>query len=565
MTHSCRQCGVALPGHTAAWLCPKCLLQQAATPTEGQSGLRGDDLHRRPHHFGDYELIHEIARGGMGVVYKARQISLNRVVALKMLLFGRLASEEFARRFRAEAAAAASLQHPNIVSIHEVGEHDCQQYFSMAYVEGSNLSALVRENSLPAKRAASYVKTIAEAIHYAHSKGILHRDLKPSNVIIDANDQPRVTDFGLAKKLEGDSELTLTGQVLGTPGFMSPEQAGGKGGMVGPSSDVYSLGALLYFLLTKRAPFVADSLEETLRQIHEAEPVPPRRLDSNVPRDLEIVCVKCLSKEPHKRYATARDLADDLGHFLNDEPITARPVSEVERLARWCRRKPTLAGLLLALFLVGAMGLSGILWQWRRAQAIAIRLAHFDASARILPGAATLIDLRPFYNGGKSEEFVGGIRNLAGIDFDAGGWIHLDVSLADPSVRFLPKRVNGIVIGHRCHRLHFLQTAVWMDVPMGMSIGNYLVHYEDDEVKSVPIIHGRDVRDYTHLPQSPPDHPSLVVAWRGESQNSREHGGEARLYKSTWENPRPNVPIRSIDFVHGNTKGTPILVAVTTD
>ena len=299
----------------------------------------------RIRYFGDYELLEEIARGGMGVVYRARQVSLNRTVAVKTILAGQLASAADVERFRAEAQAAASLQHPNIVAIHEVGEQDGQQYFSMDYIQGRNLAEVVREGPLTARRAAGYLKLIAEAIHYAHQRGILHRDLKPSNVLLDLFDQPRVTDFGLAKQMKADSELTRSGQVLGSPNFMPPEQAASKHGQLGPQSDVYSLGAILYHLLAGRPPFLAETLAETLQQVRESDPIPPRLLNPAVPRDLETICQKCLEKEPRRRYATANELAEELGRFLSDEPILARPVGQAEKLWRWCRRKPALAML----------------------------------------------------------------------------------------------------------------------------------------------------------------------------------------------------------------------------
>jgi WD40 repeat protein/serine/threonine protein kinase len=327
-----------------------------------------------PRTFGDYELLEEVARGGMGIVYRARQVSLDRIVAVKMLLFGPLSSPEFVKRFRAEASAAASLLHRNIVAIHEVGVHQGQQFFAMDYVEGQSLAKLLANGPLPARRDASYVKTIAEAIHYAHERGILHRDLKPSNVLIDANDQPRVTDFGLAKRLTDSQlstlnpQLTLAGQVLGSPNYMPPEQAVGRRGKVSRRSDVYSLGAMLYHLLTGRPPFVGEALTDTLEQVLNSEPVSPRLLNPSVPRDLETICVKCLEKEPDKRYATAQALEDELGRFLHNEPVHARPVTRTERAWRWCRRKPALAGLVVALHLVFALGLAGVFWQWQRAE-----------------------------------------------------------------------------------------------------------------------------------------------------------------------------------------------------
>ena len=265
--------------------------------------------------FGDYELLEEIARGGMGVVYRARQTSLGRIVALKMILAGPFASKEIIQRFRGEVTAAALLQHPNIVAIHDVGIHDGQHYFSMDYVEGQNLSQLVGTRPLPPAKAARYVKLIAEAIQYAHQQGILHRDLKPSNVLVDASDQPRITDFGLAKRLDGDASLTLTGQMLGSPNFMPPEQASAQRGKVGRHSDVYGLGAILYHLLTARPPFQAESFESVIHQVLNTEPVSPRLLNSSVPPDLETICVKCLQKEPSHRYQSAQELADELESF----------------------------------------------------------------------------------------------------------------------------------------------------------------------------------------------------------------------------------------------------------
>ncbi len=353
-------------------LCPSCLLKLAAAPlldaqaqptmdfeaavTASRPVEAGEALIR----FGNYELLEEIARGGMGVVYKARQIGLDRVVAVKMILAGQFASPQIAKRFKSEAIAAAVLQHPNIVAVHEVGVHEGQHFFSMDYVQGQNLEQLVGNRPLVAQRAARYVKLIAEAIHYAHQQGILHRDLKPSNVLIDAaTDQPRVTDFGLARRLDSESSLTVTGQILGSPNFMPPEQASGNQGKVGRTSDVYAIGGILYNLLTAPAPIKAESLEAVVTQVINTEAISPRLLNPSVPRDLETICLKCLEKKPVKRYATAKDLADELTRFLSHEPIQARPVTRMEHAWRWCRRKPVVASLsaaTLALLLAVAIG-----------------------------------------------------------------------------------------------------------------------------------------------------------------------------------------------------------------
>jgi WD40 repeat protein len=370
---TCPDCGQPLPEDALDGVCPVCSLRSAL-----KFGATGAAPQPQPpasasaspfvRDFGDYELLEEIARGGMGIVYKARQKSLDRIVALKMLLFGPQASPEFAKRFRAEAVLAASLQHPNIVAIHEVGAHAGQQFFVMDYVAGPSLAGLVGHQPLPARRAAGYLKTIAEAIHYAHERGILHRDLKPSNVLIDANDQPRVTDFGLARRFEGDSQVTLTGQVLGSPNYIPPEQALGKRGKVSRQSDVYAMGAMLYHLLTGRPPFQGETLTDTLHQVLNTEPVSPRLLNPSVPMDLETICLKCLEKESHRRYPTAEAVAEELGRFLEDKPIRARPVNVPEKAWRWCRRKPALATALGAVVLVAAVGFVGILSQWQRAR-----------------------------------------------------------------------------------------------------------------------------------------------------------------------------------------------------
>src|SRR5688572_25624557 len=316
---SCPGCGAEVPPDAPRGYCLKCLF--ALGTAEGatvamQTGSQPSTLNSQPtplRSFGDYELLEEIARGGMGVVYKARQKSLGRIVAVKMLLFGEQSGKEMAQRFRAEAAAAASLQHPNIVAIHEVNAHEGQPFFVMDFIEGQNLARLNAEcelrNAEWLRRAARYVKIVAEAIDYAHERGILHRDLKPSNILIDGFDQPRVTDFGLAKRLYEDSELTLSGQVLGSPNYMPPEQAEARRGLVGRRSDVYSLGAILYHLITGWAPFVGGTLTETLQAVVNTEPVAPRLLNPSVPPDLETLCLKCLQKEPSRRYPTARALA----------------------------------------------------------------------------------------------------------------------------------------------------------------------------------------------------------------------------------------------------------------
>jgi serine/threonine protein kinase len=290
-----------------------------------------------PQRFGDYELLGEVGRGGMGVVYKAREAGLDRVVAIKMLLPGAVPDEAELQRFRSEAAAAARLRHPHIVAVHRVGEQDGRHFYSMDFIAGVSLTQRLAEGPLPSRSAARYVAVIARALHHAHQHGILHRDVKPGNVLLDADDRPHVTDFGLAKQYNSDSNQTRTGSILGTPSYMAPEQAAGRKDL-GPACDIYGVGALLYELLTGRPPFRAETPLDTMVQVMEMEPVPPRLLNPKIDRDLETVCLKCLQKGPRDRYASAADLADDLDRYLQGDSIQARSFNMMDRLARTLER-----------------------------------------------------------------------------------------------------------------------------------------------------------------------------------------------------------------------------------
>jgi WD40 repeat protein/tRNA A-37 threonylcarbamoyl transferase component Bud32 len=365
----CPTCHSELSLSATAGLCPKCLWASLFKPEPEDPPENDSPASGSLRVVGDYELVHEIARGGMGIVYRARQISLNRVVALKMILTARLPGETDMKRFRAEAAAVASLEHPNIVPIYDVGEDQGRPFFAMKFVPGGSLaerlaagprpqssnSSSADQSAKPAEKAAHEMKwaatlvaKIGRAIHHAHQRGILHRDLKPSNILLDESGEPLVTDFGLAKQMETESHLTLSGAVLGTPAYMAPEQAASDKGLT-TAADIYSLGAIFYELLTARPPFQAETPLETLRQVIEQETRRPSSLNRKVPRDLETICLKCLQKNPSQRYRTAEEFAEDLELWLRDEPIRARPVGVAERSLKWAKRHPARA----ALFLVG--------------------------------------------------------------------------------------------------------------------------------------------------------------------------------------------------------------------
>jgi len=351
-----------------------------------------------PPSFPGYNVLEEIDRGGMGIIWKAEQRDAGcRPVAIKLILKGQFATEQAVLRFRHEINLVAGLDHPNIVPIYDVGLHQGQHYFVMKFMDGGSLKSVAGNRTFMVskegqRRAASIMATVARAVHHAHQRGVIHRDLKPANILLAKDGTPAVTDFGLAKSLQGNPGLTPSTDVVGTPSYMAPEQAMGKEkGII--QSDVYSLGAVLYELLTGKPPFEGISGLDTVNQVLHAEPKPPRKIEPQVDRDLEIICLKCLDKDPIKRYASADDLAADLDRWGKGEPIKARPVKFPERAWRWCKRKPGIAALCTALVLVTVGGLIGILWQFHATQIERIKVAAEAQEKRQAQLASQRLDL----------------------------------------------------------------------------------------------------------------------------------------------------------------------------
>jgi eukaryotic-like serine/threonine-protein kinase len=394
----CPTCGAEIPSDAPEGGCPGCLLQTGLDPLVNEDGHPSDVTRVQPAtgsersvemlgDLGDYELLEEIGRGGQGIVYRARQKSLNRTVALKVIGLGQWATKAHLKRFRLEAEAAASLEHPCIVPIYEVGERDGACYFSMGLVEGGQLDAVAKREPMPLRHAAELIAKLARAVHYAHERGILHRDIKPGNILLDAKGEPHLTDFGLARLVETESTVTRTLEVLGTPSYMAPEQAVGNNAAVSSATDVYGLGAVLYQLFTGHPPFAGGTTFETVRLVLETEPRQPRLLNPKVDRDLATICLKCLEKDPKRRYASALALAEDLEHWLKNEPILAHRTGIFTRGKKWVRRNPTIALLILSLAALAA----AISWNvWKSDLSLALqtpesRCFHLKTEAKTKP------------------------------------------------------------------------------------------------------------------------------------------------------------------------------------
>jgi eukaryotic-like serine/threonine-protein kinase len=411
----CENCGEKIFGDAPKGLCPACVLETGLGPPADEPVAGIDDPGHLPGvmmDFGEYELLEEIGRGGQGVVYQARQKSLNRTVALKIISLGQWASKEHLKRFRREAEAAARLEHPGIVPIHEVGERDGQCYFSMQFIEGGQLDEVVRREPMSIRDAVELIAKLARTVHYAHEHGILHRDVKPGNILLDANGEPHLTDFGLARLVEADSTVTGTKEVLGTPSYMAPEQAAGETAKLGKATDVYGLGAVLYQLLTGQPPFAGGTTYETIRLLRDTEPRQPRLLNPRVDRDLSTICLKCLEKDPKRRYLSAFALAEDLERWLKHEPIQARLTGVFARGRKWVRRNPKLVVAGIAGLLVGAAAI----WLFRGELFRASQFNPPEKSIAVLP----FVDLsqskdQEYFCDGISEEILHTLAKVGGL------------------------------------------------------------------------------------------------------------------------------------------------------
>jgi len=410
----CRKCGATVPPDSPEESCGACLLEMALRSDEpvaclsAEGGYSADAAPKAGSakaedsgcaspismDFGDYELLEQIGRGGQGVVFRARQKSLNRTVALKVISLGQWASKVHVKRFRREAEAAASLDHPGIVPIHEVGERDGSCYFSMTFVEAGQLDEVVRRTPMSIRHAVELIAKVARTVHYAHEHGILHRDIKPGNILLDSNGEPHLTDFGLARLLETESSVTQTLDVLGTPSYMAPEQAAGNNAAVSGVTDVYGLGAVLYQLLTGQPPFAGGTTYETIKLVLDTEPRQPRLLNPKIDRDLSTISLKCLEKDPKRRYASALALGEDLERWLKHEPILARRTGTIARAGKWVRRNPTSAVLAASLIAL-ATAAGWIVWKSeliRQPVTIGIAVLPFENLSEQREDAAAFVD-----------------------------------------------------------------------------------------------------------------------------------------------------------------------------
>ncbi|QEH33565.1 Serine/threonine-protein kinase PrkC [Aquisphaera giovannonii] len=455
-----QEVSVALaPGDPQGWK----TVNVAESPGFALPPAAGGDRPFRPgeERLGDYVLLEEVARGGMGVVYKARHEGLKRTVALKMILAGAMATPAERARFRREAELAANLDHPNIVPIYEVREHDNVLYFTMRFVGGGNLSRRIANGPRDPAAAARLVGVLARAVQHAHERGFFHCDLKPSNILLDAEGQPQITDFGLARRSTEESSLTATGAVLGTPSYMAPEQASGQRASIGPATDVYGLGAILYELLTGRPPFRTPTVMETIVHVLERDPVPPRELDPAIPRQLETICLKCLEKLPEERYESARELADDLGRFLDGEAVEATGI--FHRLRRWTRREPELVSR------VGGLAVISALTEFNRHALSPMPDArlHYKIQCTLLAWALSAILFQFLWRRGWRSD---GVRRL---------WSSADIICLTACLLLLGKSESTLLIGYplliAASGLWFRVRLVWFTT--AMAIVGYLILY----------------------------------------------------------------------------------------